>query len=38
LGVRRAAIKIVHGVSGRRKTVHVSGVAQAAVDQLVGRS
>ncbi len=34
LGVPRGVIEIIAGTSGRRKTVRVTGVARAAVEEL----
>jgi uncharacterized protein (TIGR00251 family) len=36
LGVARSAVTIVHGDSGRRKRVHVAGVARAQLERLLG--
>jgi uncharacterized protein len=34
LGIARGAVEIVAGASGRRKTVRVTGVARAAIEEL----
>jgi uncharacterized protein (TIGR00251 family) len=33
-GVRRAAVSIVRGETGRRKTLHIAGLDRAAVEKL----
>ena len=37
-GVRRAAVTIVRGERGRRKTVSIAGAARAVLDRLAGRA
>jgi uncharacterized protein (TIGR00251 family) len=36
-GVRRSAVTILRGETGRRKTVRVAGATRAALDRLCGR-
>ena len=36
-GVRRAAVQIVRGERGRRKTVRIAGTTQASLDALLAR-